>query len=267
MTPDATEPTSPDTAPLSLSPELLAALRRIAGTEHLLVAMDFDGTMAPLVDHAGGRPRAPALRSRLRRADGTSADDDGAHLRPGAGQPAGRRLPAGEDAADRQPRRRSLDGARLLGTACSTTPSGNCWPRSAGSWRASWNRPRGPCWKTSRPASSCTRGSPRTTSPRTPSPRPGPSCRTAAASSSRRGNRVLETSVVNASKGEGIAFLRQAAGATAVAFAGDDTTDEDALASLRPGRSRGEGGARFHPGRVPGGGAGARLRTAGGPAA
>jgi trehalose 6-phosphate phosphatase len=41
--------------------------------------------------------------------------------------------------------------------------------------------------------------------------------------------------VVNASKGEGIAFLRQATGATAVAFAGDDTTDEDALASLVPG--------------------------------
>ena len=51
----------------------------------------------------------------------------------------------------------------------------------------------------------------------------------------KSGNRVLETSVVNASKGEGIAFLRQAAGATAVAFAGDDTTDEDALASLVPG--------------------------------
>ena len=40
---------------------------------------------------------------------------------------------------------------------------------------------------------------------------------------------------MNASKGEGIAFLRQAAGATAVVFAGDDTTDEDALASLVPG--------------------------------
>ena len=41
--------------------------------------------------------------------------------------------------------------------------------------------------------------------------------------------------MVNASKGEGIAFLRQATGATAVVFAGDDTTDEDALGSLVPG--------------------------------
>ncbi len=51
----------------------------------------------------------------------------------------------------------------------------------------------------------------------------------------KSGNRVLETSVVHASKGEGVAFLRQATGATATVFAGDDTTDEDALARLLPG--------------------------------
>ena len=41
--------------------------------------------------------------------------------------------------------------------------------------------------------------------------------------------------MVHASKGEGVAFLRQATGATATVFAGDDTTDEDALARLLPG--------------------------------
>ena len=92
----------------------------------------------------------------------------------------------------------------------------------------------GPCWKTSRPASSCTPGWPRTTSPRTRWPRPGPSCSTPGVFL-KSGNRVLETSVIHASKGEGIAFLRQAAGATATIFAGDDTTDEDALARLLPG--------------------------------
>ena len=51
----------------------------------------------------------------------------------------------------------------------------------------------------------------------------------------KNGKRVLETSVVNASKGEGVTFLRQITGATAVLFAGDDTTDEDALARLEPG--------------------------------
>ncbi|NUP59969.1 MAG: trehalose-phosphatase, partial [Pseudarthrobacter sp.] len=38
--------------PLALPPELREAVRRIAGTEHLLVAMDFDGTMAPIVGRA-----------------------------------------------------------------------------------------------------------------------------------------------------------------------------------------------------------------------
>jgi trehalose 6-phosphate phosphatase len=49
------------------------------------------------------------------------------------------------------------------------------------------------------------------------------------------GKRVLETSVVNASKGEGLTFLRQITGATAVLFAGDDVTDEDALGRLETG--------------------------------
>lgn len=51
----------------------------------------------------------------------------------------------------------------------------------------------------------------------------------------KNGNRVLETSVVHASKGEGVDFLRQATGASAVVFAGDDTTDEDALGRLVTG--------------------------------
>ena len=64
MTPDAagthdSETNTPNTAPLSLSPELLAAVRRVAGAGHLLVAMDFDGTMAPLVDHAGDARALP----------------------------------------------------------------------------------------------------------------------------------------------------------------------------------------------------------------
>ena len=41
--------------------------------------------------------------------------------------------------------------------------------------------------------------------------------------------------MVHASKGEGVDFLRQATGASAVVFAGDDVTDEDALGRLLPG--------------------------------
>src|SRR6478736_10449996 len=59
MTPDAAGTNNPETAPLSLPPELLEAVRRVAGTEELLVAMDFDGTMAPLVDHAADARALP----------------------------------------------------------------------------------------------------------------------------------------------------------------------------------------------------------------
>ena len=50
-------PETAATPPLSLPPELLAAVRRIAGTERLLVAMDFDGTISPIVDHADAARR------------------------------------------------------------------------------------------------------------------------------------------------------------------------------------------------------------------
>jgi trehalose 6-phosphate phosphatase len=41
--------------------------------------------------------------------------------------------------------------------------------------------------------------------------------------------------VVRSSKGEAVAFLRQATGATGILFAGDDVTDEDAIARLDVG--------------------------------
>ena len=49
------------------------------------------------------------------------------------------------------------------------------------------------------------------------------------------GKRVLEASVVHSNKGEGIRALRDLTGATAVLFAGDDVTDEQGFAVLEPG--------------------------------
>ncbi|RJT95232.1 trehalose-phosphatase [Arthrobacter frigidicola] len=48
------------------------------------------------------------------------------------------------------------------------------------------------------------------------------------------GKRVLEVSVVHADKGQGLGLLRELSGATAVLFAGDDVTDEHAFAVLQP---------------------------------
>lgn len=49
------------------------------------------------------------------------------------------------------------------------------------------------------------------------------------------GKSVLEASVLVGTKGDGLNWLREVADATTVVFAGDDVTDEDAFAVLRPG--------------------------------
>lgn len=51
----------------------------------------------------------------------------------------------------------------------------------------------------------------------------------------RPGNNVLEFSVRSTTKGDAVMRLREHSGATAVLFAGDDVTDEDAFAALLPG--------------------------------
>jgi trehalose 6-phosphate phosphatase len=51
----------------------------------------------------------------------------------------------------------------------------------------------------------------------------------------RTGHGIVECSVVDATKGDGIVAIRAATGATAVLFAGDDRTDEDGFAVLGSG--------------------------------
>jgi len=234
MTPDTTGANSSNTAPLSLSPELLEAVHRVAGTEQLLVAMDFDGTMAPLVDHAADAralPRSAAAFAALaelpRTTTGLISGRALDSLRAVASPPENTLLIGSHGAEvwmgpgssqltlnDAQREllaevRRELAGivAQAPGTLLEDKPAGvvlhtrlasdDVAADAVGAARAVLQDHGGVFLKT--------------------------------------GHRVLEASVVHASKGEGIAFLRQAIGATAVAFAGDDTTDEDALASLVPG--------------------------------
>jgi trehalose 6-phosphate phosphatase len=222
------------TTPLSLSPELLAAVRRAAETEHLLVAMDFDGTMAPLVNHAEDArslPRAAAAFAGL--ADlprTTTALISGRALESlrAVAFPPEKTLLIGSHGAEvwmgpgssqltlddeqrelRSEVRQVLEEivAHAPGTLLEDKPAGvvlhtrlaadDVAEDAVAAARAVLQDRRGVFLK--------------------------------------RGNRVLETSVVHASKGEGITFLRRATGATAVVFAGDDTTDEDALGSLVAG--------------------------------
>ncbi|WP_051389444.1 trehalose-phosphatase [Arthrobacter sp. 35W] len=60
------------------------------------------------------------------------------------------------------------------------------------------------------------------------------------------GKRVLEAAVVRADKGQGLGLLRDAAAATAVFFAGDDVTDEHAFAAL----GTGDVGVKVGPGET-----------------
>ena len=230
MTPDARRAKEK----LTLTPELRDAIRRIAGTEHLLVAMDFDGTMAPIVGHADDArplPRSAAAFAGLAvlprtttalisgralaslRAVASPPVDTlliGSHgaeawLGPGS---TGLTLDEGQKALLAEVRGILADIVREApGTTLEDKPAGvvlhtrlaadDVAEDAVAAARSVLQDRKGVFLKD--------------------------------------GKRVLETSVVNASKGEGVTFLRQVTGATGLLFAGDDTTDEDALARLEPG--------------------------------
>jgi trehalose 6-phosphate phosphatase len=230
MTPDS----RPAKQPLALSPELREAIRRIAQTEHLLVALDFDGTISPIVDRAhDARPlprSAVAFAGLAALPRTTTALLSGralASLRAVASPPVDTLLIGSHGAeAWLGPRSAELildEGQRRLlaevrsvleeiveqapGTLLEDKPAGvvlhtrlaedDVAEDAVAAARAALQDRKGVFLK--------------------------------------NGKRVLETSVVNASKGEGLTFLRQITGATAVLFAGDDVTDEDALGRLEPG--------------------------------
>lgn len=239
MTPDPNQPEAPDSekprkAPLTLSPELLEAVRRVACTEHLLIAMDFDGTISPLVDHADdARPlpqSAAAFAALAALPNTTTALISGRaldSLRAVASPPRETLLigshgaeawlgPGSTELTLDDEQRELLAGVRLVLEEISNVAPGTVLE----------DKPAGVVLHTRLAADDVAADA------------------VAAARASLRdrhgvylknGKRVLETSVVNASKGEGVTFLRQSTGATAVVFAGDDTTDEDALGRLVPG--------------------------------
>lgn len=230
MTPEAV----PEKTPSSLSPELLEAVRRVAGTGHLLVAMDFDGTMAPLVDHAQDSralPRSAAAfaaltelpRTTTALISGRALDS----LRAVAFPPE-KTLLIGSHGAEVWMGPGSaplvLDHAQLDLLAGVRLELEEIVDEAPGTLLE--DKPAGVVLHTRLAADDVAEDAV-AAARAVLQDRPGVFLKT--------GNRVLESSVVHASKGEGIAFLRQATGATAAVFAGDDTTDEDALGNLLTG--------------------------------
>lgn len=228
MTPDARRPAT------ALAPGLRAAVGRIAQTEQLLVAMDFDGTMAPIVGRAGDArplPRASAAFAGLavlpRTTTALISGRALASLRAVASPPVDSLLIGSHGAEawlgpgsaplalDAEQEARLAEVRAVLAEIVEEAPG-----------TLLEDKPAGVVLHTRLAADDVAEDA------------------VAAARSVlqdrkgvflKEGKRVLETSVVNASKGEGVTFLRQISGATAVFFAGDDTTDEDALGRLEPG--------------------------------
>ncbi|MCU1435352.1 MAG: haloacid dehalogenase [Pseudarthrobacter sp.] len=230
MTPDARSAKDP----LTLSPELREAMRRIARTEHLLVALDFDGTISPIVDRADDArplPRSAAAFAGLAALPRTTtallSGRALGSLRAVASPPVDTLLIGSHGAeAWLGPGSAELtldEGQRLL-LAQVRGVLEEIVDRAPGTLLE--DKPAGVVLHTRLAEDEVAEDA------------------VAAARSVlqarkgvflKNGKRVLETSVVNASKGEGLTFLRQITGATAVLFAGDDVTDEDALARLEPG--------------------------------
>ncbi len=212
--------------------ELRAALEALAGTETLLVALDFDGVLAPIVPRAEDARPLPASAAAVaaladlpRTATAFISGRALASLRAVA-EPDGRTLLIGSHGGevftgpDSPPL--VLDEAQRRALAAATAVVEKVVADHPGTRLEA--KPAGVVLHTRTAADDVA----------------------AAATEQARaalqevpglqisdGKRVLETSVLSADKGQGIGLLRSFTGATAVFFAGDDVTDEHAFAVLR----------------------------------
>jgi len=215
-----------------------AAIEAVATTDTLLIALDFDGTLSPLVDEPmsarmtpGARAAVDALAALPRTVVALVSGRSLGHLReiaehddaspvwlagshgaqfwiPGTGVEA-----AGDDRADLALR----DRLQQEVTARTSEMTG-VWiePKEYG------------LGVHTRTADADTAASARALVDRVLAAE-APSWRR------RTGHDILEFSFRHEGKDSAVAHLRERVGATAVLFAGDDVTDEDALSSLRDG--------------------------------
>ncbi len=227
-----------NTAPPSRATSALAlaeALKAAAASERLLLALDFDGTLAPFVDKprsARALPQAKAALDRLERMPGTwvayvsgrplsslevvtEADADalligshGVELRFGRD---GDSLDLTDDETATLARL-----GELLGAIVDATPGTRLEVKPVGFGVHTRNLDPDVAARTNTAAydAASSVGGELTV---------------------RDGKDILEFSVRGANKGDGIERLREHVGATTVLFAGDDVTDEDGFRVLRRG--------------------------------
>ena len=242
-----------------MTTDLAAALEPLAATPVLLVALDFDGTLAPLIDEPMAARALPASKEAISslaalpdtvvafvsgrmladlRVIGEHRDDSPIYLAGSHGAefwyPAGaaaNHVHGGDTDTD------DVDADALRADAdLIVTDIEGAWIEHKALGFALHSR-----MSTPEDAARATREIDALVVERAPDWR------------RRTGQDILEFSSSHAGKDVAIAALREETGATAVFFAGDDVTDEDAIAHL----SDGDLGVRVGPGE-----SSARLRVA-----
>lgn len=228
---------------MGLEPDLRAALQTLAATPHLLVALDFDGTLSPLVERAEDARALPASAAAVRALSGlpdtTTALISGRALDSlrAVAEPSAETMLIGSHGAETWT---GPDGAPLALTPEQAELRARAVDVIEGIVAAHEGtriefKPAGVVLHT-----------------RTATDDVAEAAVAAARAELARveglsvtdGKRVLEISVIKADKGQGLALLREASGATAVLFAGDDVTDEHAQRTL----GRHDVGIRIGPG-------------------
>ncbi|GAB3613731.1 trehalose-phosphatase [Humibacter ginsengisoli] len=238
--------TSRPTGSVDVDEGLAEAMARLAATPRLLVALDFDGTVSPLVDNPRDSRVLPAARAALNQLERmpdtwiafvsgrplaglarvTEADDEALLI---ASHGVEVRLTGGAvDVGLTEEESARLEAlAAELERIVNVTPGSKLERKPVGLGLHT----RGVPAEQARAADRASRE---------------------AASSlgggflERAGKDILEFAVRDATKGDGVQRLREHVGATAVLYAGDDVTDEDAFAALH----RGDVGVKVGPGET-----------------
>lgn len=214
---------------------LRGAVARIAETERLLVALDFDGTLAPLVDRpedARATARARAAIERLATSDDTRVAIVSGRALESLNQvasPPDHTLLSGSHGVELQLdagvatidlRDAELAKLERLSTIVEEVAAG-----AEGAWIE--RKPAGLALHTRRLNSTAGTALQHAARERVDAELIGITVRT--------GKAVLEFAVRSSDKGESLTRLRQHVGATATIYVGDDVTDEDAFATLDAG--------------------------------
>lgn len=221
--------------PPALPRELAAALEEFAARGHVLVALDFDGVLAPIVvDRDAARPLPEASSALRRLADSPGIDvalvsgRTMADLQRLASPPPGITLIASHGGELQDP---SGHGAGPLLDEATQTLLADVLADldqivAAHPGTALETKPAGGVVHTRRADRAVAADA-------SAAVLSGPAAR--AGVHAMRGKEVVELSVLDTDKGRALTALRDRLGVTAVLYAGDDVTDENAFAVLRAG--------------------------------